>query len=135
MATDNAAANAQLQGMIERLRALPTELVRTSAPHIAARGVEYMRRGIAAQVGPDGEPWPPTQTGKPALVNAAKALSTHVEDTRIVWTLTGPEALHNNGRVRGGERRQILPSRRLPQPLSRAIQAVLGDHFRDLVSP
>lgn len=126
---DNSAAQAQLQDWIERLRTLPTALVVKSAPDVATRVDGILRANIAAGRGPDGEAWPLTKDGKRALQNAGEAMTTTVDGTVILIRLVGPEALHNYGRVSGSVKRQILPSRKLPQPVNVAIRAVLGQHF------
>ncbi len=89
-----------------------------------------IRHNIDAQVGPDGKPWPKTKDGRPALKNAGQALTVSARGTRVVATITGIEARHNAGAVKGaramlGNRRQILPSLRVPEAMATAIRNVV----------
>jgi hypothetical protein len=51
----------------------------------------------------------------------------------ILLKLTGNEVRHHDGTARGHVRRQILPTRKVPDTMGRAIKAVLGKHFTRLV--
>ncbi len=124
--TDGAAVMAE---QIARLRALPKELLEQAARDIAPELERELRAQIARGVGPDGKPWPPTQAGDQALPNAARALSVRATGTVVLARLDGVHALHHLGRVRGGVRRQILPTGALPDPFSRAIKRVLELRF------
>lgn len=99
----------QLGGIIRRV-----ELLGGMAERLAPRVGEALRRetdaAVAGQRGPDGTPWPPTQSGRPALQGAARKTQVTVSGTTVSITLTGPEAMHNRGRARGGVRRQVIPS-------------------------
>lgn len=120
-----------LDRMIARLRALPKALTRDVARDVA----EALRTELVDQIsrgeGPDGKPWQATQEGKVALRGAARALTVRAVGSHIVARLTGIEARHNYGAVRGGVKRQILPSDELPAPFARAIDKVIKRAFRD----
>jgi hypothetical protein len=117
----NAAARAELEDWIERVESLG-KLAAGIAPEIAVELDRELRANIAAGRGPDGIAWPPTKDGKPALRGAGKALTVRAVGKVVLATLTGPEARHHLGAVRGGVRRQILPTTTLPAPMVAAIQ-------------
>ncbi len=122
---DGAAA---LEAHIARLRQLPG-LVQRAAPEIA-RAVELeLRLQIGAGVDPSGKALVRTAEGKQPLRGAAAALEVHVVGTVVVCSLTGVEARHHLGWVKGGIRRQILPTGRIPDPMTRAIRKVCVKHF------
>ena len=132
---------AVLEQHIANLRRMST-FVRDAAPAIAVEMRRTIEAQIAAGVGPDGTPWAPrkpttrgrnVKRGGPVLVNAAKALEVKAEGTVIIARLTGVEARHQLGAVRGGVKRPILPDTRtgaaMPAPLARAINTVLARRF------
>jgi hypothetical protein len=98
----------QLDALVARLRSLPAA-VRGTYPQMAEAIIDEIRQNIAAQRGPDGAPWPATQDGRAALSGAGAALSYEVRGTTIILTLTGIEARHHFGSVKGGRARPILP--------------------------
>lgn len=117
-----------IQEWIERLNALATLPVQL-APKVAAELDKQIRANVAAGVDPDGKAWPATRDGKQPLRNAGKALTVRALGTRIVATLTGPEALHHLGRARGGVVRRILPSAKLPGAVVAAIKRVIASEL------
>lgn len=131
---DNSSANAQLTAMIAKLRALPRALTTEAAPAVAEVLDTEIRAQIARGQDPDGQPWQPTQTGAQPLRNAGKALTVKAIGNVVLARITGPEALHHMGRVAGGVVRQILPSARLPQSMTRAIKRVLAERFSEVVN-
>jgi hypothetical protein len=129
---DNAAASAQLREWIERLRGLPAALVTASAPEVRDALDREIKANVAAAKGPDGTAWAPKQDGERALPNAAERVKVEVEGTVILATLRGNEVKHHKGTARGGEKRQILPTRQIPAPVTQAIKAVFGKNFARL---
>ena len=101
-----------IEVLVARLRATPAA-VRAGIPEMAAAIKAEIYENIAAERGPDGTPWPPSKDGRPVLVNAGAKLTDSVSGSTIVITLTGIEARHHFGSVKGGKVRQILP-RTLP---------------------
>jgi hypothetical protein len=99
---------ATLDRMIATLRALP-ETVRGTMPEIAEAVKAELAKNVAAQQSPNGEGWPATKSGKPALTGAAAKITYSIHGTAIVFQLDGVEARHSLGWVKGGRRRQILP--------------------------
>jgi hypothetical protein len=121
---------AALDEHLARVRALPG-LVTRAVPAVRDAVRAELRASIARGESPDGEKWAPTKTGKQALANAGNALSISSVGTTVVASLSGPEALHNNGWVRGGVARPILPkSGTLPTRLGRAVGEAIADEFR-----
>lgn len=119
----NATALARLNAQIARVRTLPSTL-----PQIAARAAVKVRAILAANVaagrGPDGKPWQKTQDGKPALTSAMSAVDVRAVGSAIVIAVDGVEARHHQGAVRGGVRREIIPSRTLPDAMAQALDEV-----------
>lgn len=100
----------QLDDMIRRV-----DLLGGMAERVAPRVGEVLRSevnaAVAAQRSPGGSPWAPSKTGGRVLERAASKAQVSVDGSRVSVSLDGPEAMHNDGRARGGVRRQILPSR------------------------
>jgi hypothetical protein len=119
---------AELDAQIARLRSLP-HLARDSAPAVARAVEAEIVRQIGRGVGPDGKAWAPTEDGNRPLQNAAKALTVRALGTTIICRLDGPEARHHLGFVRGGKVRQILPTGKIPDPMTRAIRSVVERKF------
>lgn len=117
-----------MRQQIARLRMLPTLVNRAAQP--VARAVE---REIVAQtkrgVGPDGKAWEKTEDGHTPLQHVEKDLSVRAVGTVVVARLDDVYARHDVGAVRGGKRRQILPTGALTEPISRAIASVIEDEF------
>ena len=128
----SASAVARLNDVIARVRALGE-----ATPEFARDGAEALREeltgNIAAARGPDGKPWAVTQAGGRALKNAAKALRVVAEGTRIVATLSGPEANQSIGKTRGAVARPILPTRKLSAPAAAALERVFTKRFRTIM--
>lgn len=126
--SDEISADIELSKFIERLRGLAkapeeiTELVATELERVIGEN-------IAAGRGPDGVPWQPTQEGRQPLRKAANAMMARAYGTVAVITLTGPEARHSMGWVKGGIKRQILPDNELPGPLKDAIENVVNKYM------
>lgn len=120
---------AKLDEKLRQLRELGT-LVKDSAPEVAKAVDVELRSQIARGVGPDGAPLAPTKDGRQPLKNAGKALRVRAIGTVVLSTLSGPEAQHNSGRARGGVRRQVLPSGKIPEPVTKAITKVVADRFK-----
>lgn len=118
-----------LDQQIERLRSLPG-LVTRAAPAVALE----MKRELASQASrgatPDGKAWAPTKDGRQALPKAAQNIDVEARGTVVVASVEGPYALHTQGRVRGGMRRQILPTGATPAPMTAAIDRVVTAEFR-----
>ncbi len=125
-------ARAQLQAAIQRLRELPDRLVEESAPEVADAFKAELTTNIAGSHGPDGEAWAPKKDGGKPLAHAAAALDVKAIGTLIVATLTGPEVLHNKGFARGGVKRQILPTRKIPVGVVRVIEKVFRKKWAEL---
>lgn len=120
----------QLRSMIRRV-----EMLGGMAERVAPQVGELLRReaeaAVAEQRAPGGAPWQPTKSGRPALQGAARKASVTVSGTTVSISLTGPEARHNAGWVRGGRRRQVLPSR-VPVAVT---SVVLDEWRRTMVRP
>ena len=128
MARDNGQAFAEMQGWIDRLNTLgdlPTEVAKEVAPVLDAE----IRKNIAAGVDPEGKPWQLTKDGKKPLTNAGAALTVRAISSVVQAKLEGHVALHHIGSARGNVRRQILPSSRLPQPMTAAVKTVAVRRF------
>lgn len=118
----NDAAFALLDAQIAALRKLKAPEL--AAPLVALELKRILDAQIARGVGPDGTPWAPTRAGGRPLQHAAAALTVFAQGTVVIAKLVGATALHHLGRVRGGIRRQILPSSSLPEALTDALRQV-----------
>lgn len=121
-----------LQKIIDGLHQLgkvPERTAAAAAPELRSE----IESQIAAGVGPDGAKWEPTKEGKAPLRNAGKALRVVAIGSRIVASLTGPEALHDMGAVKGGKRRKILPTGKNNGPLIRVLQRLGGIELRRIM--
>jgi hypothetical protein len=129
MARDNGQGFKDLDAMIQKIKAvglIPKEV----APQVADALRAEITKNIAAGVDPGGKPWKLTEKGEKPLKNAAASLDVKAVGTVVLAKLTGPVALHHLGAARGHIRRQVLPSSRLPQPMTQAIKAVLTKAFK-----
>ena len=118
-----------LDSMIARLRALP-DLPREAAPEVADVVHAELTANIAAGVDPNGTAWPLTQEGERPLQDAGRDLTVRAVGEAIVARLRGVFARHHYGRVRGGVKRQILPTSKLPGTMAVAIERVYGRAFQ-----
>lgn len=124
MADGTAALNEQ----IRRLRSLEG-MVERAAPGIARAVRDDITSHVASGEAPDGAKWKPKADGSAPLKNAASAVRAEARGTVIVTSVEGHHALHHLGRARGGVRRQIIPTRGIPDPMVRAIGAALSTEF------
>lgn len=115
---------AELEDMIASLRGLG-KAAREALPEIARECKAVIAENIAAQRGPDDEPWPKAKDGQPVLEGAASAVSAQAVDGAVLLTLNGPEARHHLGVARGRVQRKILPTKGIPAPMAEAIRRVL----------
>lgn len=119
---------AALDQQIERVRALGG-MVDRAMPAIADVVGEHVRETITRQASPYGTPWKSTKSGKPALVNAADALSIARAGKLVLVTLSGVEARHHFGWVKGGVARRLIPDDGIPTPMARGISDALSREF------
>lgn len=128
----NSNAMAALRARIVQIRTISAAI-----PRVATTAVGEVRSiiaaNVAAQRGPDGQPWPSSVDGQPVLVGAMKHVDVRAVGSTIVVTVDGTENRHHTGRVRGGKRRDIIPSRAMPETVSEALdkatQTVLTEHL------
>jgi len=121
---------AELEAMIKRIREIP-KLARRAAPEAAKAVRGVLDEQIAAGTSPTGERWAPRKAdGGRALEHAGDALAVAPIGTRIFCKLSGPEARHDVGRVKGGTIRKILPSTGIPPKMAEAISDVLDREFK-----
>ncbi len=125
MADGNIAMNAQ----IKKLRKL-AKLVDDSAPDVAKAVKVEMVKQIDKATGPDGKAWQVTQAGTRPLKNAAQSLTVQAAGAVIILRLIGRHARHHLGAVKGKIKREILPTRKIPDPVARAIGRVVTGEFK-----
>lgn len=130
---NNAAARARLLQLAQDLRALPRAMAEKVAPVGAKKLLEILQGNIAAQRGPDGEPWPAGKDGQAVLTGAGKALDVHAEGTVILARVSGPEALHHMGRARGHIVRQMIPTKKAPQAMVDAVKDAMRESMTELL--
>lgn len=100
-----------LDAFARRVDSLPGVLA-----EIAEDGARIIRDEIATNidrgVAPDGTRWPETEDGHAPLVDAMKAVTVEASGATIKALVAAGsiEERHNAGRVRGGRKRQIIPT-------------------------
>jgi hypothetical protein len=109
------------------------ELPARSAPKIAVALKREIEANVARQVGPDGKPWPATEAGTPALKNVGSHLRVVAVGSVVIAELEGHYARHHLGAVRGKRKRQILPSGKLTEPMTRAVKSVVTGEFHAIM--
>lgn len=128
----NTTALAALRGRIERLRSIPLTL-----PEIARRAAVELEaviaRNIAMGLAPDGSRWPATKDGHAPLRDAMKSITVAAHGSEVVILVDGVEARHHLGAVKGNVKRELIPTRAIPQPmleaLDRVTHKVLAEHM------
>jgi hypothetical protein len=125
-------SHAALDAHIRKLRALG-QLSARAAPKVATALEHELLANVERGVGPDGKPWPPTEDGHLPLQGAGDSLSVRAVGTVVVARLTGIHAMHHRGAVRGGVRRPILPSGKIPEPVAKAIDRVVDEEFKRIM--
>lgn len=118
--------------MVAQLRAIK-DLGQRVAPMIAQDLRVEIGQQIERAETPDGRAWQETQDGRKPLRNAAKALSVRAVGTTIVAMLEGPEARHHTGKARGGIKREILPSKDIPDSMARVTKRAIDREFTRIV--
>jgi hypothetical protein len=129
---ENDAAMSELQAMINKIIELP-ELGKKAAPDVAKVVRRDIEGTISRGTSSEGHPWRPTQEGKKPLQHAAQALRSASIGDVIYVRLVGVEARHHKGRVKGGQKRQILPVAGVPPRMAALIQKVLSDAFLEAI--
>lgn len=126
------AASEALDAMIAACTKLKT-LVPDAMPELVATVRAEVDRTIAAGESAYGEQWQLTQEGQRPLRNAAQAVTVIAVNKTIYVTVTGVEARHHLGRVKGKRKRGIIPERGIPSAMADSMRAVLERAFRDAV--
>ena len=104
------AAYNQINALIRKLRALgqsPEQIAGDIAPELR----KAIEENISSARSPNGKAWESTLDGQAPLQNAAKSLGVAALGTKVIAAVRGVEARHNNGAVRGGKTRQIIPKK------------------------
>lgn len=123
----NSDATATLEHVIESLHEIEG-LAERAAPLIADAFRKYLRGTIAAGTTPYGEAWRERRRregGGQALQNAGAALGVEAIGVRVFTRVTGPEARHHRGIVKGGIKRMIIPVRVLPPVMAAQAHEIL----------
>jgi hypothetical protein len=123
---------AELQGMIDKIYAL-TDLGKEAAPSVAKVVRRDIEGTIARGVSSEGHPWKPTLDGKKPLQHAAQALRVASVGSVIYARVVGVEARHHKGRVKGGQKRTILPVDGVPPRMAAAIKLALDETFLEVM--
>lgn len=128
----NNEAIAALDDLIERVSTLP-KVVNAAMPEIAREWKRKLQATVAASTTPTGEPWADKKKGegKP-LVGAARDGTLGVAEVgNVIYVrLSGVEARHHRGAVRGKVARQIIPrGSTLPPAFRDIVIRMLRKHF------
>lgn len=122
--------DAALQDHIRRLRELGG-FGGKSAPLVARAAEAGFRERAARGVGPDGKPWQLTKTGDKPLQNVVPVV--RAVGTVVVMRLEGHRARHHLGAIKGKIKREILPNKRTPETMARAIDEVITGEFQRIM--
>lgn len=128
MSSGNAALR-QMLGKLQELERFPERV----APKVAKVVERELRVQLRRGDGPDGKQWRQTKDGRRPLRNAGDAVRVRVEGDVVVVQIDGHHARHHLGAVRGAVRRPIIPTRRIPNVVTRSIKKVLDAEFSDLM--
>jgi hypothetical protein len=126
---DNSAAFGKLREWIEKCATLPDAIIKKAPPAIAKELESDIKRTADAGQAPDGTAWQPTLEGKRPLKSAASDVSVRTSGTTIIASLTGNAVKHHKGTARGRIRRQVLPTRKIPDAVVRAMRKVMSKYF------
>lgn len=111
-----------IDAMIAKLKSIsedtPKELAAKAVPLVKAE----ITRSIAAGNDPSGVAWKKTKEGNTPLRNAADSLSVNSVGNVVIVRLDNHHAKHHFGIVKGGIRRQVIPTREIPDPIVRALK-------------
>lgn len=122
-----------IRAIIKQLESLGA-LGLAAAPDCAIAVKNLIDARIAAGIDIYGVPFIPKADGSQPLVHAAKAVTVTTQGKRIIIRVSGWEARHSYGGVRGGIARPIAPTktsvkkRGVPPAIFEAIKAVLDAH-------
>ena len=119
----------QLRTMIARLESVG-ELATSVAVDVADAVDREIKSSLARGTAPDGKPWKRTKDGRRALQNAQKAVRVQGVADTVVVTVDGHHARHHLGAVKGGTRRQVIPTRRVPDSVLKGIDHVITGEFK-----
>lgn len=122
-----------LRNHVRRLRELGT-LAADAAPDLADAVEGEVRAQIARGEAPDGTRWQLTQDGRRPLQSAGESLTVRALGSVVILRVVGHHARHHLGAVKGGVKRQILPTARIPAPMVRALTTTLTMRFREVTS-
>ena len=134
---DNSAGFNALDEELERLRALE-HMNEDAAKDVAVGFKSKVVSNVAAQLDPYGHPWHESKDGLPLLVNAAQAVTSEADGTKVVMTVSSIENRHHVGSAKGyrggssklgGFRRPIIPFSKLPGPFKAVCREVLVKRF------
>jgi hypothetical protein len=122
--------HAVLDDWIRRLRAMPEALKQGALPEVAQALDEDIHEQAGAGRAPDGSTWQPKQDGGQPLVGVENDVDVSVVGSVVLVKLTGKFVRHHRGMARGGIRRQVIPTRKVPDAVVRAISKALAKSFQ-----
>lgn len=90
---------------------------------------------IQSQRDDNGQPWAKRKRGTaPLLVHAGTNLRVVAVGDAVIASISGPDARHSKGLVRGKKRRGIIPTGALPDSWARSFKRALDATFNKLVA-
>lgn len=125
---------AELDDMIARLRRIP-RVVEEALPEAAKELETIIAGNIAAQRGPDGEPWtkPADRTTSIVLRNAMKSVTVRAIGRVLLARVVGVEARHHIGIIKGRVQRRIIPTNKAPLAMIQALKNVVFRRLKERV--
>lgn len=131
--SDNGSGMADLDRMLATIRALPRALTVDLAPAIADAMRADLQRTIAAGTAPDGTPWALRKhDGARALQDAAASVHVAALGAYIYVRVTGVEARHHQGTIKGKVKRQVIyQGTSMPPGIVQRVEAITARKFQD----
>lgn len=123
---------AVMRDQIRRLRAL-AGFGAASAKAVARAVKVEARKQIAAGLGPDGRPLQLTKDGRQPLKNAGEVITVRAVGTTVIMVVKNHHARHHLGFAKGKVVRQLIPTDKLPDTMTKAITKVVTGEFEQIM--
>lgn len=127
-----------IDALIQRIRDVPAAVLEDAAPDVAIAVRNEVARTMSQQQTPTGEPWAPRKAdGAPALTGAVNALTAFAAGRVAYVRVSGVEARHHRGWVKGKVKRQMLPDKKTLTPaiIDAVVKVVVDKYTAAMAAP
>jgi hypothetical protein len=126
-----------IDSIIAALEHLPVAVIDEAGPELSAALRKVLVEAIEAERAPStGIPWAPRKHGTGPMLQGAPLVLGVAMVGRTVWCrLTGVEARHSRGWVRGGAARPLMFEKTLPPAAIAALTAVINRRVEAALTP